>query len=361
MKAQGRDPETDPAAISAYWTHRAVQEIKADPQHWFALMIKKSWLMLWNTEVPNNKSFAFLQEEFLWLRLLPVHWWLLLIFVPVGIWAATRKGNWDALFILLVFLVFYFAGNILFFICDRYRYPLWPAMAVLAGGGCVAVLELVRLRQRRAIAWASASIIAIAAISLPNWFGIKLPSFARDYFFRSVAWYEKGHFAEALNDIDRSVALDPADASALQQQGNVLSALNRLAEARQSYEQALKLYPDEAGTWNNLGVTLAALGQTENAVHAFHRATECQPPSRNAFFGMAFIQIRSGRWDEAAAAVEHLEKLETSSEASVLELRSIIERQHGNIPQAEALDHQARALDAEAAQWVIEQIKPSSH
>ncbi|MCX6896873.1 MAG: hypothetical protein NTZ16_15570 [Verrucomicrobia bacterium] len=68
MRAQGRSPANDPKAISDYWTQRSLVEIKSDPAAWVKLLAKKSWLMLWNKEVPNNKDFAFLQQEFFWLR-----------------------------------------------------------------------------------------------------------------------------------------------------------------------------------------------------------------------------------------------------------------------------------------------------
>jgi len=73
---------------------------------------------------------------------------------------------------------------------------------------------------------------------LANWFGVKLPNFAQDYYFRSCAWYEKGGLTEALKDINRSVELDPYHGGAQQHRGNVLFALNRLEEASRAYEQA---------------------------------------------------------------------------------------------------------------------------
>ena len=103
MRAQGRQPDSDPMAISRYWTRRTLDEIRAAPASWLRLMAKKCWLTFWNAEVPNNKSFAFLQEEFVWLRVLPVRWVVLLMLAPAGIWAAARSGNRDALFILLAY------------------------------------------------------------------------------------------------------------------------------------------------------------------------------------------------------------------------------------------------------------------
>jgi Tfp pilus assembly protein PilF len=354
MRAAGRQPDSDPMAISKYWTSRALSEIQAAPVAWFRLMAKKCWLTLWNVEIPNNKAFAFLQREFIFLRWLPVQWVVLLMLAPAGIWCAAKWGCRDALFVMLTYALLYSAGNVAFFICDRYRYPVWPAMAVLAGGGLMALVHVIRLRRVVATTWVLASMALLAGLSLPNWPGAKLPSFSRDYMFRSIAWYQKGHFQEALSDIDQSVALDPLEATALHHRANVLFALHRLDEARVAYDQTLKRSPEEAGAWNNLGATLDLLGRPDEALAAFQRATECKPPSRNAFLGKAFIQIRAGRLDDAAAALDALEKLDPTLDAAALATRSVLERRLGDELQAEELEQQARRLDPGAAAWAIE-------
>jgi len=354
MRAQGRQPDTNPMAVSQYWTRRAIGEIKAAPASWLRLMAKKSWLMLWNAEVPHLKSLAFLQTEFVWLRLLPVRWFVLLILAPAGIWAAAKRGNRNALFILLVYASLYFAADIAFFVSDRFRYPLWPVMASIAGGGLLAFVETIRLCRWRGAFCLAAGMALMASISLPNWYGVKLPSFAIDYRLRSIAWYEKGHFPEALSDIDRSVALDPGDMAALHHRGNVLLALNRFEEARQEYERTFKFTSEDAGVWNNYGVALDGLGRTNEALQAFRRAIECHPPSQSAFFGLAFEQIRFGRLDDAADILDRFEKQEKGPNAVVLGIRSVLARQRGDAAQAGALERQARALDPDAAAWAIE-------
>jgi len=359
MRAQNRVPESDPKAISAYWTRRALDEIKADPVSWLKLVAKKCWLTLWNKEVPNNKDFAFLQEEYLWLRVLPVRWVVLLMLAPVGLWAAVRFRNHDSLFILLAYAVIYSAGNVAFFICDRYRYPVWPVMAVVAGGGLLAGLEMIRRRRWRNLLLALAGAGLMAAISLPNWFGVKLPNFAQDFHFRSSAWYEKGRFTEALQDINRSVELDPYNASAQQHRGNVLFALNRLEEACRAYDQTLKLIPGNSGVWNNLGAALEALGDTDAALRAYRRATECPPPSPRAFLGIAFIQIRAGQLDDASATLDQLEKLQPAPTAATLATRSALARRRGDTRQADALEERARRLDPEARAWALERAARS--
>jgi tetratricopeptide (TPR) repeat protein len=354
MRAQGQQPNDDPIAVSHYWTSRALGEIRADPTAWVGLLLKKTWLMVWNTEIPNNKSFAFFQEELVWLRLLPLRWVLLFILTPIGVWAAAKRGNRDALFILLGLVLLYSAGNIAFFISDRYRYPIWPVMAVIAGGGLLALGGQIQARDARALSWTALSMLGMAAVCLPNWAGVHLPSFARDYLFRSIAWYEKGRFPEALQDVERSLQLDPADPSALQQRGNLFFALDRPVESKASFEKALQLSPGEAVTWNNLGVVYERLGETNAAIHAFSSATGCNPPSRNAFINLASLQIRASRLPSAGETITSLEKFTSSSDPAALALRAAAARRNGDTQAAEKLEAEARGRDKETAAYVLQ-------
>ena len=272
---------------------------------------------------------------------------------PAGIWAAAKWGNRDALFILLVYAFLYSAATVAFFIYDRYRYPLWPVMAVFAGGGLLAFVETIRHRRWRRALGLMLGMSLMAALSLPNWFGAKLPSFASSYLMRSLAWYQTGHFAEALSDVDRSLALEPGEMTALQQRGNVLLALNRLDEACREYERALKISSEDGGVWNNYGIALDELGRTNEALQAFRRAVECHPPSQSAFIGLALEDIRFGRLSDAAGTLEQLGKQEKGPDAVVLAIRSVLARVRGDAAQAAALEKQARALDADAASWAI--------
>ncbi|TAK92783.1 MAG: tetratricopeptide repeat protein, partial [Verrucomicrobia bacterium] len=340
----------------SYWTHRALEEIKANPGGWLRLIAKKSWLTLWNAEVPNNKAFAFLQKEFVWLRVPPVRWVILLVLAPAGLWLAWKRGQRAALFILFFYAAIYSASNVAFFICDRYRYPVWPVMAALAGGGLLAFVDAIRARRNKQIVVMFASMVVLAALSLHNWFDAKLATFARDYLFRSFACYDKGLFPDALNDINHSLELDPTDVNALHHRGNVLFALGKLDEARVAYEQTLQRAPEESSTWNNLGTTLDKMGRTDDAIKAFQRATECRPPSKNAFFGMALIQIRLHRLDDAATTVDRFEKQAKNPDAVMTAVSAAIAKLRGDAALAASLESKARSLDAAATAWAMEQI-----
>jgi Flp pilus assembly protein TadD len=172
--------------------------------------------------------------------------------------------------------------------------------------------------------------------------------------FRSIAWYEKGNFAEALRDVSRSLELDSADASAWQQRGNVLFALDQAVPAKDSFQHALKLSAGEAVTWNNLGVVCEKLGETNSALAAFGAATKCNPPSKNAFVNLACLQLCTGLVSEAEQTVAALDRMSQSPNATTLALRSVVARFKPDAESAAALEARARALDNAAASWVFD-------
>jgi 4-amino-4-deoxy-L-arabinose transferase-like glycosyltransferase/Tfp pilus assembly protein PilF len=354
MRAEGRTAETSPAAISRYWSQRGWAEIKADPAAWCRLMGRKCWLLCWNTEVPNNKSLAFMETENVWLRWLPIRWVVILAFVPAGIWAAWRWGGREALFIVAGYIALSAGADLAFFICDRYRLPLWPACAVLAGGGVIGAVDALRQRRGRTLGGIAASAAVVMVVSLPNWFHVRLPSFARDYLFRSIAWYEKGRFPLALADVDSSLALDPGEVTALHQRGNVLLAMDLPAQACQDYERTLAREAGDGGIWNNYGLALDSTGRTNEALQAFRRAIACQPPSASAYLGIAFEEIRAGRLAEATRALDALDALRTRADALSLAVRAVIAQKEGNAALAQELEGNARKLDPKATAWAID-------
>jgi tetratricopeptide (TPR) repeat protein len=219
------------------------------------------------------------------------------------------------------------------------------------------LFAIIRARKAPAISSALAVMAVLAALSLHNWFHARLPTFARDYFFKSLAEFDKGHFEPALADIDRSVSLDPTDVNAAVHQGNVLFALGRLDEARNAYERATKINPNEPSAWTNLGNVLDAQGKTDEALQAFSNAMHCTPPSRNAFLGTAYIQIRRGQLDAATKTLDELQAVTGGQNVLALAARSVIERRRGNIQAAGELEQQVNRLDSSAISWVLKQIE----
>ena len=61
---------------------------------------------------------------------------------------------------------------------------------------------------------------------------------------------------EAIEPLQRAVAIDPNRAAAHYQLGEALNAVDRLAEALEAYETAAKLQPDHLRALKGIGVVL---------------------------------------------------------------------------------------------------------
>ena len=83
--------------------------------------------------------------------------------------------------------------------------------------------------------------------------------------------------AEAVEHYERAVALDPRDAEALDHLARTRFAEARYEEAFELYRTLLEVQPDSAGTHSNLGSTLYYLDRREEALASFERALALDP------------------------------------------------------------------------------------
>ena len=341
--------------ISRFWLRRTFDEVRADPGAWLALMARKVWFMVWDREIPNNKSYAFVrQHESATLRVLPVRWWLLLALAPLGARLAWRRGDRELLRWIVVFAVLFAAGVVAFFVNARYRLPLWPALAVLAGGGAAALGDAARARRWRRLGQGVAAAAAVALASLVNWLGIAPESHARDFFFRSIAHLEKGRLEAAVADARRSVDLDASDAAAHFQLGTASLAAGAPMEALREFREAAALLPDEPRIWNNVGVAFDRLGRAKRAYYSYSTALFLAADYPPSLVNAALLELRAGLVDDAAAKVTRAGELGETSAAYFCAL-AFVERARGRADAARAALAEARRRDAETARRLEEE------
>lgn len=363
MAARGvADAHPSPRAVSRYWVGRTLGEISAAPRDWLALTMRKTRALLWRVEIPNNKSYAFVvAHESSLLGTSPVRWWLLLGLAPIGVLALWRDGDRPALGWLLGTLFLLAATIVMFFVNARFRIPLWPGMAILAGAGLWTLVRHLADRRWSALARALVLGCATAALSCLGP-GFDPPGFERDHFFRSYAALARGDLPLALADARASLALDDQDAAVHLQHGNVLRALERHGQALEAYRAALRLRPDEPRVHNNLGVTFESLDRPAEALGAYRRAVALEPDYAPAHVNAALLAMRAGGAEEAR---DHLRAAASTgftsfsmrfAEASVKRAsgdepgyRRAIQRLRDEAPDltAQLLAEQARPLPAE--------------
>ena len=117
--------------------------------------------------------------------------------------------------------------------------------------------------------------------------------------FLGVLLHQRGKHGEALELLERAIALQPERAGFHQNIGNVLFEMERLTEAARSYERCLELAPADPAGYNNLGVVRRAQGQPDAAAEAYRKAIEVDPRHPDAYHNMGNLLTAQGRIKEA--------------------------------------------------------------
>jgi tetratricopeptide (TPR) repeat protein len=110
-----------------------------------------------------------------------------------------------------------------------------------------------------------------------------------------------GRLQESADVLARLVALDPGDAAARCNLGNVHWMLGRTTDAIEHYRRAVAIDADYAEAHNNLGVALMSLRRHDEAIAACERAIALRPRSPDAYYNRANALLDAGRNAEAAA------------------------------------------------------------
>jgi len=346
-----RGVRLSPAASSANWAQQAESFVRAAPGKAFRLAGRKL-LLAWNArELPQIESMASFARAAGPLGL-PIagSFALLAILGLAGIPSAARGdatrrwlvGYVAALTVMLV----------PFFVTDRYRHHLEPALAALAGIALVELAHAVRrgsagARARTAAVLALAASVVFAPVR-PQQAGSRAWTFAVD---RGIRLIERGAYAEAADQFARAErslgsvrpqALTPGArvdlAAFYHYYGTALEALGRSPEAVERWERAAALDPNNAITLGRLALAYERAGSTADAARVrrmlervpggggqllvddgwtdarrgdlasaeerFLEAVRAVPNLSVAWEGLIRVRIQTGRFTEARQALE---------------------------------------------------------
>ncbi|MDZ8119380.1 tetratricopeptide repeat protein [Pontiella agarivorans] len=304
-EATGETGTLSQEKVSNHWKTKTIEEIKADPARWIGLMAKKTWLMFWNHEVPNNRSFEFAAtEDSTLLKWLPVRWWLLLSLFPWGIAALIKQRQHEQILWIGSFLVLLSGTIILFFVNSRFRIPLWPGMAIVAGGGALYFWE--SIKEKSIPLTPVLFSIILLPLSLINWFNIPADPIEHDLSMRSSAYYDRGQYEQALADINRCLERVDNNPGYYFRQANILLAMEQNGAAIQSYLKAIKLNNTDPIFHNNLGIAFENSGQFEHAETAYNKALSLRPNHTAARTNLMLLYIRTDNLGKAKIILRQL-------------------------------------------------------
>ncbi len=121
-----------------------------------------------------------------------------------------------------------------------------------------------------------------------------------------VALCQRRRGLEAIDWIDRAIALQPDIAGYHGSRGEALRQLGRLDEAVAALAWALELDPSLILSHNNLGVARLQLGLVERALMSFDEAIRLDPGCTRAWINRGEALQALDRWDEAAIAYQEV-------------------------------------------------------
>lgn len=100
-----------------------------------------------------------------------------------------------------------------------------------------------------------------------------------------------GLVEESLGALEKALAADPTDESALAYKAAMLLQLRRLDEGNAAYENLLREHPESSAGWTNYAYLLKTLGRFGDAVAAARTAFALDPSNGPAWWGFADLKL----------------------------------------------------------------------
>lgn len=157
-----------------------------------------------------------------------------------------------------------------------------------------------------------------------------------------------GRFEKAIAHLRHAVDLQPDNASAWKNLGSAFAGQERLDEAIACFERAGSLCPEDAGTQNNLALAFSKQGRHADAITCYQRVTVLLPHSAEAHNNLAQALLDERRWDEAMACCQRALALQADYSKARGNLGVALLRA-GRLEEALACNEQAVMLEPNSA------------
>jgi tetratricopeptide (TPR) repeat protein len=311
-QAEGRTLK--PSEISLYWYQRSFDFLANEPKAAFRLYVRKLVLLLGNAEPSNERQLQFRREHSAILQLLFVNFSLVLATAAIGVWVSLRTANGAraARLLPLYFTIPYAAGVLAFFVTSRFRLPVVMFVIPLSAAGCVAMYQWIRIRQWRAVGIAALAMATVLIVSTRNPYGVGRLSDARGYYGAGLDHFKERDYDAALLALNSSIESDSSFAPAWAARGRVHEQLGRSNEAIHDLERACALDPAFADALYWLGVSYQKAGQHPRARSVYIRSIELDSTRVEAFTNLADVCFRQRRLEEAHQALTRALRLDST-------------------------------------------------
>jgi type IV pilus assembly protein PilF len=204
----------------------------------------------------------------------------------------------------------------------------WSALA-----GCVAMLALVAGCQTQGGGSFGASGERDRIVTQSD-----EPAFSKRARVRlelASAYYSRGQFTTALDEVKQALVADPNLGEAYNLRGLIYSSLNEPGFAEESYRRALQLNSRDGDTMHNLGWFLCQQRRYEDGDALFVQALalpQYQGGTRT-LLARGVCQARAGQWAQAEINLSRAYELDPTNPATAVNLSEVLLRR-GNSERA---------------------------
>lgn len=299
----------------AYFTGGVREFARSDPAGFTRGIGRKLLEFVSAREVPRNVSVYVARQ---WSHVLSGLTWKIGPFgFPAGVlWPLALVGfvlAWRATSTPVKLMVFLFPlAVIMAFVVGRYRLPLVPALALLAGAGCVELARVVRTGALGRLALAGGvAALTLAASVAPGPFALEKIDF-ETVLLEAVAGScaRMGAEEQAVAYFERAAERDPQAVVALSQLGQRALAAGNLREALALYEQARQAKPDVAAVHLNYSVVLQKRSDWPAAEACLREALRIDPNYALAWAHLGGVLSAQRRFEDAGDAYRQAARLE---------------------------------------------------
>lgn len=116
---------------------------------------------------------------------------------------------------------------------------------------------------------------------------------------RGNYFYEQGKTKEALQDLDRALALDPRFFDTYISRGKIYRQTNQLDKAMQDYSKAIGIKPEDPDVYNNRGNVYFSMNKFNEAIADYNKVLQYNPNDSRALGNMGAVYARLQKWPEA--------------------------------------------------------------
>jgi len=120
---------------------------------------------------------------------------------------------------------------------------------------------------------------------------------------------QSGNPTQALEHLERAIAVDPESDAVWRLKGNALDMLGQHERALECYARAMEINPKSAELWYMIGASMYHLGRYDDELSAYDKALQLDPRLEGAMLNKGSTLLKLHRYQDALEAFNRLLKL----------------------------------------------------